>query len=83
MKRVLKSTMNELIWIALVLDLLVEIQEGDLRAITTQGLFSAKIFWIMHKDIWFLQFEVYNSDSYLNINELFGKFYQMDNDQSK
>lgn len=75
--------MNELIWIALALDLLVEIQEVDLRAIATQRLFSAKIFWIMHKDIWFLQFEVYNSDSYLNINELFGKFYQMDNDQSK
>lgn len=27
-------------------------------------------------------FEVYNLDSFLNINELFGKFYQTDNDQS-
>lgn len=75
--------MNELIWIALALDSHVEIQEVDLKAIATQKLFSAKILWIMHKDISFLQFEVYNSDSYLNINELFEKFHQMDNDQSE
>lgn len=37
----------------------------------------------MHKDIWFLQLEVYNSDGYVNINELFEKFHQMYNDQSE
>lgn len=37
----------------------------------------------MHQDIWFLQLEVYNSDGYVNINELFEKFHQMYNDQSE
>lgn len=37
----------------------------------------------MHKGIWFLQLEVYNSESYVNINELFEKFHQMYNDQSE
>lgn len=36
----------------------------------------------MHKGIWFLQLEVYNLESYVNINELLEKFHQMYNDQS-
>lgn len=75
--------MNELIWIALALDSHVQIQEVDLKAIATQRLFSVKILWIMHKGIWFLQLEVYNLESYVNINELLEKFHQMYNDQSE
>lgn len=44
--------------------------------------FPQSSFELYINDIWVLMFEVYNLDSFLNINELFGKFYQTDNDRS-